>query len=207
MVETSKVAYQQQDQLAETEEPVKFRMGPASGTALGIAYDIRDDWLELKHDVVMDLGQGSGKGSATVPSTWRRPRCAMTRRAAAWSWPARWRSPRATAAPLPTTPRWNWTITIASPASTWGNAKAFDVNPLRNVEMSADRVEGDFDPATGELHHLTAENHVAGESKGRGSISRLTAERFDMDLGGKHPQPLRGVARGMSTSTWSRSRC
>ena len=37
-LETSKVAYHQEDELAETDEPVKFRMGPASGTALGMVY-------------------------------------------------------------------------------------------------------------------------------------------------------------------------
>ena len=58
-----------------------------------------------------------------------------------------------------------------------GHAKAFDVNPLRSVELNADRVQGDFDAASGQLRHLTAENDVVGESKGKGSTSHLTAER------------------------------
>ena len=57
-------------------------------------------------------------------------------------------------------------------------------------------MQGDFDAASGQLRHLTAENDVVGESKGKGSTSHLTAQRFDMDLGGKHPQPLQGVAKG-----------
>ena len=61
---------------------------------------------------------------------------------------------------------------------------------------NANRVQGDFDAASGQLRHLTAEEDVVGESKGKGSTSRLTAQRFDMDLGGKHPQPLQGVATG-----------
>ena len=77
-----------------------------------------------------------------------------------------------------------------------GHAKAFDVNSLRSVELNANRVQGDFDAASGQLRHLTAENDVVGESKGKGSTSHLTAQRFDMDLGGKHPQPLHGVATG-----------
>ena len=77
-----------------------------------------------------------------------------------------------------------------------GNAQAFDVDSLRAVELKANRVQGDFDAASGELRHLTAENDVLGESKGKGSTSSLTAEHFDMDLGGKHPQPLHGVATG-----------
>ena len=63
-------------------------------------------------------------------------------------------------------------------------------------ELKANRVQGDFDAASGELRHLTAENDVLGQSKGKGSTSSLTAEHFDMDLGGKHPQPLHGVATG-----------
>ena len=58
-LETSKVAYHQGDALAETDEPVKFRMGPASGTALGMVYATRDGWVELKHNVVADLKQGT----------------------------------------------------------------------------------------------------------------------------------------------------
>ncbi len=60
-LETSKVAYHQEDALAETDEPVKFQMGSASGTGLGLIYATRDGWLELKHDVTVDLTQGTEK--------------------------------------------------------------------------------------------------------------------------------------------------
>ena len=60
-METSKVAYHQEDELAETDEPVKFHMGPASGTALGWFTPYSDGWLELKHDVAVDLQQGTDK--------------------------------------------------------------------------------------------------------------------------------------------------
>ena len=47
LMETSKVAYHRDEELAETNEPVKFSMGPASGTAVGMVYATRDGWLEF----------------------------------------------------------------------------------------------------------------------------------------------------------------
>src|SRR5208283_5000438 len=60
-VEPSKVAYHRGDELAETDQPVKFRMGPASGSAIGMVYATRDGWMDLKHDVAVDLPQGTEK--------------------------------------------------------------------------------------------------------------------------------------------------
>jgi lipopolysaccharide transport protein LptA len=77
-----------------------------------------------------------------------------------------------------------------------GHANASDPNPLRNVEFSANRVQGDFTAVSGHLHHLTAEGDVVGESRGKGGISHLTSERCDIELGGEHPQPRHGVASG-----------
>ncbi len=196
LLETSKVAYHQGSQLAETEEPVKFRMGPVSGTALGMAYATREGWLELSHAVAADLQQGTEKAP--------QPPIHLTASALRYD-------------------KEGGTIKLTGPVEVIqgerralsddadvelngqnrvsrvileGNAKAFDVNALRSVKLNANRVQGDFDPASGQLHHLTAEKEVAGESIGKGSTSRLTAERVEMDLGGKHPQPLRGVATG-----------
>ena len=196
LLETSKVAYHQDDELAETDEPVKFQMGPGSGTALGLAYAIRDGWLELKHDVSMDLQQGTAaaplppihlKASALrydkegdgVTLTGLVEVIQGQRRAVADS------------ARLELDGH-----NRISRVDLEGNAKAFDVNSLRRVELGADRVQGDFDAASGQLHHITAEENVVAESKGKGSISHLTSQRFDMDLGGKHPQPLHGAAKG-----------
>jgi lipopolysaccharide export system protein LptA len=196
VLETSKVAYHQGDQLAETDEPVKFRMGPASGTAVGMVYATSDGWVELKHSVAADLPQGTEKAP--------QPPIHLTASALRYDKDGGLVN---LAGPVEVTEgnrralSENATIELddqnrVSRVNLDGNAQAFDISPLRNVKVTGDRVQGDFDAASGELRHLTAEKHVVGESKGKGSTNSLTAERLDMDLGGKHPQPLRGVATG-----------
>ena len=195
-LETSKVAYHQEEELAETDEPVKFRMGPASGTARGLAYATHDGWIELKHDVAADLAQGTKKApqppihltAAALRYDKELGLVALTGPVEVTQGKRRALSDSA-----------NITLDAhnrVSRVNLEGHAKAFEVNSLRNVELGADRVQGDFDAASGQLRHITAEQNAVGESIGKGSTSRLTAQRVDMDLGGKHPHPLRGVATG-----------
>jgi len=196
VINTSKIAYNQQNELAETDEPVKFRMGPASGTANGMAYAIHEGWLELKHDVVIDLVQGTDKT----------PQAAIHLTAAGLRYDKEGGGISLTG-PVEVTQgdnradSDNASVQLddknrLSRVILLGKAKAFDVTPLRNVELNADRVQGDFDAASGELRHVIAEKDVVGESRSKGGISRLTAQRFEVDLGGKHPEPLKGVATG-----------
>ncbi len=195
-LETSKVTYHQKDELAETDEPVKFHMGPASGTALGLAYAINDSWLELKHNVAMNLQQGT----TTDPL----PPIHLTASALRYDKDGGFMT---LTGPVEATQGQRRAVSDSakleldahdrvSRVDLEGNAKAFDVNSIRSVKLGANRVRGDFDPVSGQLHHITAEDNVVAESKGKGSISHLTSQRFDMDLGGKHPQPLQGVAKG-----------
>jgi lipopolysaccharide export system protein LptA len=196
VVETSKVAYHQEDELAETDEPVKFHMGSASGTANGMVYAIQDGWMELKHDVAVDLVQGTEKAP--------QPPIHLTASALRYD-----KDGGSLSLTGPVEVSQGKSRAVSENASVQlddhnrlsrvilaGNAKAFDVSPLRSVELDAGRVQGDFDAASGELRHIIADKGVIGESKSKSSVSHLTAQRFDMDLGGKHPQPLHGVATG-----------
>jgi lipopolysaccharide export system protein LptA len=195
-VETSKVAYHQDDQLAETDSPVKFRMGTASGTANGMAYAIQDGWMVLKHNVAVDLAQG----------TERAPKPPIHLTASALRYNRDGGSLNLTG---PVEMSQGQSRAVSDNANVQlndhnrlsrvildGNAKAFDISPLHSVELNANRVQGDFDAASGELHHIIADKEVMGESKGKSSVSHLTAEHFEMDLAGKQPQPLHGVATG-----------
>jgi lipopolysaccharide export system protein LptA len=196
LLETSKVSFHQEGSLAETDQPVKFRVGPAAGTARGLVYATGEGWLELKHDVAIDLHQGSEQ----TPQ----PPIRLTASELRYD-------------------REGATVTLAGPVEvTQGgrravagraqialdnrnrvtqvdledDVKAFDVNEVRSVEIGASHVRGDFDAASGQLRHLTAEQDVTGESKAKGSTSRLTAQQLDLDLAGNPPQPLKGVATG-----------
>jgi len=195
-IQTSKVAYNQGDELAETDEPVKFHMGPASGTAVGMIYATTDGWLELKHDIVVDLPQGTEKAP--------RPPIHLTASALRYDKEG---GMVALTGPVEVTQAMrrassdNANITLddrnrVSQVNLEGHAKAFDSNPLRSVELHAETVQGRFAPDTGELRHIVALRHVMGESKSKGSTSHLTSQQFDLDLKGKHSQPLQGMAAG-----------
>ena len=194
-LETSEVSFRQGGALAETNAPVKFRVGPATGTARGLVYATREGWIGLKHDVVIDLHQGS----AQAPQ----PPIRLTASGLRYD-------------------KEGETVTLAGPVEVTqggrravadrarialdqgnrvtqvdleGGVKAFDTNEVRSVEIGASHVQGDFD-AAGQLRHLTAEPDVKGESKAQGNSSRFSAQRLDLDLAGTHPQPLNGVATG-----------
>jgi lipopolysaccharide export system protein LptA len=195
-MDTSKVSFRQDGSTAETDEAVKFRVGAASGTALGLIYATRDGWIELKHNVAIDLQQGSGshsqppirltasqlhydKKGGTVSLTGPVQITQGGRRAIAENARVALNNQnRVTRADLD------------------GNVKAFEASEVRNVELGANHMQGDFNPTTGELNHILAEENVTGQSKGKESTSYLTAQRLDLDLAGIHPQPLKGVAAG-----------
>ena len=195
-LETSKVTYHQGDKLAQTNEPVKFRLGPATGTALGMVYSTSEGWIELRHNVAIDLEQGTEQA----------PQPAI----------------RLTASEL----RYDkngGSVTLAGPVEVTqgerraagdsarialddrnrltgvdleGHVNAQDASPLRDVKLEAGHAHGDFDPASGQLRHILADHEVTGESQSKGSTSRLTAQQLDLDFAGTHPQPQRGVATG-----------
>jgi lipopolysaccharide export system protein LptA len=195
-LETSKVSFRSDGSVAETDEPVKFRVGAASGTALGLEYATKDGWIELEHDVAIELQQGSGpvpqppiqltasqlhydKKGASVSLTGPVEITQGGRRATAENARVALNNQnRVTRADLD------------------GNVKASEVSDVRNVEINANHMQGDFDPTSGELRHILAEQNVTGQSKGKGSTSHLAAQRVDLDLAGIHPQPLEGVATG-----------
>jgi len=195
-LQTSKVTYHQEDELAETDEPVKFRMGSASGSALGMVYATQEGWIELKHDVVVDLPQGKPK----VPE----PPIHLTAAALRYdkeSGLVGLTGPVEVSQGGRRAVSESATITLdvhnrVSQVNLDGHTQAFDVDSLRSTELDANRVQGNFDAASGQLRHLTAEQGVVAESKRQGAISRLTAQRVDLDFTGKHPQPVRGMATG-----------
>ncbi len=195
-IETSKVAYHQGDELAETDQPVKFHMGPATGTAVGMEYATGDGWVVLRHDVAVDLAQGTPKA----------PRPPVHLTASSLRYDKDGGSISLTGPVVVSQEKRHAVADNAkvalddqnrvSQVNLQGHVQAFDEDPLRAVELSAERVQGNLDPVSGELRHLTAEENVVGETKSKGSTSHMTAQRVEMDLGGRHPHPLRGVATG-----------
>jgi len=192
-LETSKVSYRQQGSQAETDEPVKFRIGPATGTAAGLVYATSDGWLELKHQVAISMDQGRGHQPIRLTATsLRYDRNGGT---VSLKGPVQvdqgGQHASADSARIALDDRNHVTQGVAE-----GNVQGRDTTGARNLEIEARRVQGDFDPASGQLRHLTAEDDVTCRSKSQTSVSRLGARRLDLDMGGVRAHPERGVVRG-----------
>ena len=112
-LETSKVAFQHHGSLVASEELVRFRVGPASGTARGMAYATSENWLELKKDVSMEL-QPRGGNVAQPPVRLTASRLRYDKWSAQVSLWAQWKSAREPAACRRRAERFLWTSRTAS---------------------------------------------------------------------------------------------
>ncbi len=58
-LETSNVSYAQKDGVLRGNGTAQFRVGPYSGSARGMTYDTREQWIELERDVRLEMTPGS----------------------------------------------------------------------------------------------------------------------------------------------------
>jgi lipopolysaccharide export system protein LptA len=183
-LETSKVSYQHEGSLVMSDQEVRFRIGPASGTSQGMVYATRDGSLELEKDVVMELQSPNGHASdppmGLTASHLRYEK--LSRQITLWG-------------PIRVT-RGERNVSAGSGkvflneanrvtrVDLEGSVKASESSAARLVELSADRAQGDFDPESTALRHLSARGNVAGQSREKGSASRLLAEKVELNLAG-----------------------
>ena len=183
-LETSKVSYQHAKSLVTTDEVVHFRVGAASGTSRGMVYATKDGSLDLEKDVAMELPPREGHAS--------RPPVELTASHLRYEKPGReiilWGPVRVTQGDQNVSADGGKMFLNEANRVTrvemQGSVKASESSPARQAELSADRAQGEFDPVRRALHHLTAEGNVTGLSRDKGSTSRLSAERVDLDLAG-----------------------
>ncbi len=195
-LETSHLSFVRQGSLVVTDSPVKFRAGQASGTAQGLIYATRDDWVELKKNVMAEMKSQPGKPSSTP-----------IRLAA-----ARLRFEKATG-----------TVTLWGPvqidqgkervtaaagqvrldarnrvtgALLEGDVMAHAPLPKNLVEGRANRLVAELDPATSLLRQLRAEDGVQIESKENDKVTRLSSQRLRMYFSGRPSRPMGGLAEG-----------
>ena len=168
-LETSKVSYRHEGSLVMSDQEVRFRMGPTSGTAQGMAYATRDGWLELEKDVVMELHPRDGAASESplrlIASRLRYNK--LSRQIVLWG-------PVQAVQGVRTVSAGSGNVFLneanrVTHVALEGSVKASEASAERLVELSADRAQGDIDPESGALSHLSADGNVAGQSRGRGS--------------------------------------
>jgi lipopolysaccharide export system protein LptA len=183
-LETSKVSYRHEGSLVTSDQAVRFRIGPASGTSQGMAYATRDGSLELEKDVVMELlphnGDASGPPMWLTASRLRYEK--LTRQVTLWG-PVRVVQGERNVSAGSGKVFLNEADRVTR-VNLEGSVKASESSAQRLVELSADRAQGDFDPVSKALRHLSAQGNVAGQSQEKGSASRLLAERVELSLAG-----------------------
>ncbi len=204
-LETARLFFRQKGSLVITEEPVQFRVGPASGSARGMVYATQGGWLELKKDVIAELAvQSVTRGLISQESI----RLAASH--------LRYDAPRGGTATVkldgPLQVVQGTRSALAERGTVFlddhervtrvvleGNVRGLDSSESLAIDSRADRVEGEFDPATGQLRTMLAEGNVVAESH-RGApkktSSRLVAQQFVMTFLGVRPRPQVGTASG-----------
>lgn len=195
-LETSHLSFVRQGSEVVSDAPVKFRVGIASGTAEGLVYATRDDWLELMQNVSIEVQPPPGS-PASPPLTVKASRLRFdkaTGAATLWGPVEITRQGRRVTAEggkifLNTQNR-------VTAAELEGGVKVLVPTGTGAVAGSAQVVRAQFQPEGAQLRSLSAEGDVRGESKDSKQILSLASQRFQMDFAGDPPRPSRGSAAG-----------
>ncbi len=196
-LETSHLAFVREGSLVVTDAPVRFRAGEVSGTAQGLTYATKDDWVELKQNVVVEMMARGGAPSSSRPVRLEATRLRYEKTSGIvnlWG-------------PIEIT-RQGEHVSAATgnvelnsrnritAATLEGDVRAHV--PMRNslVEGNARRVVAEFDPVTSLLRSIRAEEGMNAESRENGRVTRISAQRLQMEFSGKPARPERGIAEG-----------
>ena len=193
-LETSKVSYHHEKSLVTSDQEVRFRIGPASGTSLGMVYATKEGSLELEKDVAMELPPHNGRASG--------PPMELTASRLRYEKPRRqmmlWGPIRVTQGERNVSADSGKVFLDEANRVTRvdmeGSVRAKESSSEKQVELSADRAQGDFDPASRALRDLSAQGNVTGQSRNRGSASLLLAEMVDLTLAGSPAKLQSGEA-------------
>lgn len=217
-LETSKVSFQPQGSLVTSDEPIRFRLGLASGSAVGIRYAAKEGWLELKKEVVVNLPPRTA-GASQTPGV--EAGATIKNRGG-------FRAPLRLSATGLRYQKQNGEVALSGPLEIrggsmrlvagqgrifldsqnrvtrtvlQGGAHGFDSWPTQLVEADAQTLRGDFDPSSEQLRDLVANGNVQVESRrvplGAGardqaaSISHLSAQEVQISFMSQHVQPAR----------------
>lgn len=195
-LETSKISFTQQGSLITTNQPVKFSVGSVSGTAVGMSYGTQANWLELKSDVALQM-QPHGGSQPQLPVQLNAPRLRYERatgKIELWG-PIVVRQGSRTLSGDHATVNLNAQNHVTH-AVMDGAVKGSDSSPKRQLQASADRVEGDFDPANTQLREIIAQGNFDGESRSGGKLSSLSAQTLSTTFAGANAKPVDGTATG-----------
>jgi lipopolysaccharide export system protein LptA len=213
LLETSDVAYIPKKDVVVTNAPVSFRFGPASGSATGLRYATKDDWLELRHDVVIHLpvrqthsiaDSRFGSAAAAQGSAGR-----VVELSASGLFYRKETGEITLPGPVEVTQGQD-SITASQGSIDLdatnrvrlvllrGGIQALERNPDSTVRGSAQNLQGDFDPTSGEVSDLIATGtvHMTAANGSPGSSRSLSADRVQVNFEGPKNVASDGTATG-----------
>lgn len=205
--ETSQVSFRQKGSMLATDQPVRFRIGTASGSAQGMTYATKAGWIELKKDIRAEwvpTAKGSDRLPVRLQAGYLRYESSQGEGGAATlTGPLEitqgGRRVSADRASLFLDARNRITRAMLE-----GHVRAAESSRTSEATVSAERVSAETDSSSGELKSIVAEGGVAAEalSKGReSSVSRLVGEHIEIHFRGAHPLPQSGKASGNARLT------
>jgi lipopolysaccharide export system protein LptA len=195
-LETSRIIYRQKISMVETDEPVKFQIGPITGSARGLSYDTQAGTVQLRKDIAIELPPRPGAGPQ-VPTRLNAGQLRYDKESSMVTLSGslgiiqgdrRLEAQQGTVF-LNSENRVTHVILDAG-------VHGLDSLAGESTEFSARRLEGILDPAHGQLKSIVAEGDSRVESRQKDGTARLTAQKVSLIFEGLHPQPKEGSAKG-----------
>jgi len=198
-LETSGLAYNQQRAMATTAKPVKWRYGPASGSATGLTYATRGEWLELQHDVVVNWPVRGSVGSRTssLRLSSARLRYVKADQLIDMLGPVQIsdgdKHLGAQHATISLDAKNRLTAALLN-----GGVRASDPSGASLLTAQGESLKAEFDPDSGEVRQLDMGGNVQLESEQgpTSSSTRLRADQVRVSFVGAHFHPDHGLAAG-----------
>ncbi|MBI4166166.1 MAG: LPS export ABC transporter periplasmic protein LptC [Acidobacteria bacterium] len=194
MLETSHLYFRQQGSIVESEQPVRFRSGSISGSALGMRYWTRESRLELKSNVRVDF-QPEGASAQPISLIATRARYEKDKGEIGLSGPVEviqgTHRAAAASATLFLDARNRLTRAIFE-----GPVRASEQSASAPISATAGRLTAEFNPEAASLRRAVAEGNVEVESKRNSSVNRMEAQRVEIAFAGVPARPQEGNASG-----------
>lgn len=195
-LETSRLSFIRKGSEVVSDAPVRFRIGLASGTAEGLAYATRDDWLELKRNISIEMRPPVGALDAPpLRLTASRLRFDKTTGTATLWGPVEVTRDQRRVMAKGGKLFLNAQNRITR-AELQGDVKIYFPSAHGVLQGSADLVRAEFLPEGAQLRSIAAEGTVRGESKSENRTLGLAAQHFEMEFSGEPARPSHGSATG-----------
>jgi lipopolysaccharide transport protein LptA len=190
------LSFQQKGSLVTSAEPVQFRIGPVSGSALGMAYATREGWLELKNNVSAEVPLHAGEEpAAPLHLTAARARYEKEQGEVELGGPVEFSQMGRRVGADRGTVYLDRENHIRRAVLEEG-VRVSESSQGGALQGAADRLQAEFDPPSGDLRQVVAEGTVSFSSRHDASVGHLQAQRVEVNFEGEQPQAQRGTASG-----------